>query len=137
MSETLSKLVKIETRDDTFISVFQQIDEALSAPAPLPLRKEVAQFMPLRDQVLVRPCAREDKSESELIWIPEVGQEPPMEGIVLAHGQGQFDLLGRFWPSELQKGDRVLYGRYAGNKIKIRGEECRLMREQEICGVVR
>jgi chaperonin GroES len=116
---------------------FQDVRERLEEAAPLPMRKTATAFMPLRDQVLVRPCEREEKSESSLIWLPKTGQERPMEGIAIAVGRGRFDLLGRFWPCEVQVGDRVLYGRYAGDEVVVRGEECRLMREEEIKGVIR
>lgn len=116
---------------------FQDVQEPLAEPAPLPMRKTATAFMPIRDQVLVRPCEREEKSETGLIWIPKTGQERPMEGIVIAVGRGKVDMFGRLLETEVLAGDRVLYGRYAGDEVLVRGEECRLMREEEIKGVIR
>lgn len=116
---------------------FQGVEEALAEPAPLPMRKTATAFMPIRDQVLVRPCEREEMSENSLIWLPKTGQERPMEGIVIAVGRGKVDVFGRLLETEVQVGDRVLYGRYAGDEVVVRAETCRLMREEEIKGVIR
>lgn len=135
MSELATREPEVEIQHR--LGTFQDVKSKLEEAAPLPMRKTATAFMPLRDQVLVRPCEREEKSESDLIWLPKTGQERPMEGIALAVGRGRFDLLGRFWPCEVLVGDRVLYGRYAGDEVVVRGETCRLMREEEIKGVIR
>lgn len=116
---------------------FQDVSNKLAEAAPLPIRKDAKQVLMLRDWVLVRPCERETTSETGLIFIPESGKERPMEGIVVAHGRGRFDLLGRFWPCEVEIGDRVMYGRYAGNEVVMNGEKCLRMKEEEIDGIIR
>lgn len=124
------------TNADVMPSEFTRVEESLRGPAPLPMRKQVSGFKCLRDQVLVRPCEREEMDESNTIWLPKTGQERPMEGIVEAVGRGRFDLLGRFWPCEAQVGERVLYGRYSGDEVMVNGVTCKLMREEEIKGVI-
>lgn len=118
-------------------SAFQAVDEALKQSLPEGIRKNVKAFMPLRDQLLVRRVAKEEKDESGLIWLPEKGKEKPMEGVVLAAGRGHFDLLGRFVPSEVQVGDRVLFGKYAGTEIVLNGEQCLILREEQVVGCLR
>lgn len=113
------------------------LSERLSRPAPTPIRKNVQDFIPLRDQVLVRRVVRDEKSENGLIWLPEKGKEKPMEGEVLAAGRGKFDLLGRFIASEVEAGDRVLFGKYDGTEIVLNGEPCLILKEEQIVGLLR
>lgn len=139
MSTELTHDIKTEiTYHSTPPNAYQAgIDEALKRPVPQGIRKNVTAFMPLRDQVLVRRVEREEKDESGLVWLPEKGKEKPMEGIVIAAGRGRFDLLGRFIPSEVQAGDRVLFGKYDGTEIKLNGEDCLILREEQIVGLLR
>lgn len=112
------------------------VREFLAQPLPVPLRKNVTRFKPLRDQVLVRRVAKEEKDESGMIWLPEKGKEKPMEGVVIAAGSGRFDLLGRFVPTEVKPEDRVLFGKYDGTEITLNGQPCLLLREEQIIGVI-
>jgi chaperonin GroES len=109
----------------------------LAEAAPEPLRKTAVEFVPLRDWVLVRICSRDEMSEGGLVWLPTTAQERPDEGIVLARGQGEFDALGRLWPTQLSVGDHVVFGRYAGDEIVMHGKKCRKLREKEIQGIIR
>lgn len=115
------------------VSLKQKLEE----PKPEPMRRQATAFMPPRDTVLVRPCTQEEMSESGLIVIPKTAQEKPMEGVALAVGRGRADMAGREIPMEWQPGDRVLYGKYAGGTIVLRGEELRLLRGDEILGAMR
>ena len=109
----------------------------MELPKPEPIRRAAETFTPLMGQVLVRMCTAEEMSETGKLYIPASAQEKPMEGIVVAASAGRFDLLGRWVPSEVEAGDRVLYGKYSGAAIVLRGEEMRLMSEAELLGIIR
>ena len=109
----------------------------MELPKPEPIRRAAQTFTPLMGQVLVRMCTSEEMSETGMLYIPETAQEKPIEGIVVAASAGRFDLLGRWVPSEVEAGDRVLYGKYSGAAIVLRGEEMRLMSEGELLGIIR
>ena len=111
--------------------------KALAGEKPEPIRRDAQNFTPLMGQVLVRMCTKEEMSETGRLYIPETAQEKPIEGIVVAASKGRFDLLGRWIPSEVESGDRVLYGKYSGAAIVLRGEEMRLMSESELLGLIR
>jgi chaperonin GroES len=114
-----------------------QLARVMDLPKPEPIRRNAIGFTPLMGQVLVRMCTAEEMSETGMLYIPETAQEKPIEGIVVAASAGRFDLLGRWVPSEVETGDRVLYGKYSGAAIVLRGEEMRLMSEAELLGIIR
>jgi chaperonin GroES len=109
----------------------------MERPKPEPIRRAAETFTPMMGQVLVRMCTSEEMSETGKLYIPATAQEKPMEGIVVAASSGRFDLLERWVPSEVESGDRVLYGKYSGAAIVLRGEEMRLMSEAELLGIIR
>ena len=110
------------------------LERVMGLPKPEPIRRAAETFTPMMGQVLVRMCTSEEMSETGKLYIP---QEKPMEGIVVAASSGRFDLLERWVPSEVESGDRVLYGKYSGAAIVLRGEEMRLMSEAELLGIIR
>lgn len=113
------------------------LEQKLAEPKPDPMRRKATGFMPLQGQILVRMCTQEEMSESGELFIPETAREKPMEGVVMAASAGRFD-RGGFWvKSEVEPGDRVLYGKYSGSAIVLRGEEMRLMKEEELLGLIR
>jgi chaperonin GroES len=75
-------------------------------------------------------------TDSGLLYIPDSAQEKPVEGIVLGTSKGRWDRSGLFIPTEVQEGDRVLFGRYSGSELTLRGESVRLMREEELLLVI-
>lgn len=89
---------------------------------------------PLHDRVLVRRI-EEGESVRGGIIIPDTAKEKPQEGVVIAAGTGKFE-KGQTIPLAVKEGDRVLFGKYAGNEIKIDGEELLIMREEEILGIL-
>lgn len=115
---------------------FTNLEKALEIDAKSK-RREARDFMPIRSQVLVFECEKDEFSEAGSIIIPEVAQEKQSEGVVVAVGCGRIDANNIFVATEVRPGDRVLYGRYAGTEIKLRGKTCRLMLEDEILGVIR
>jgi chaperonin GroES len=90
---------------------------------------------PLHDRVIVKRIAEEDKSRGGII-IPDAAKEKPAEGEVIAAGSGKVLEDGTLRPIDVKVGDRVLFGKYSGNEVKIEGEEHLILREEEILGVV-
>jgi chaperonin GroES len=90
---------------------------------------------PLNDMVLVVGIEEKEKTVGGII-IPDTAKERPQEGKVIAVGPGKWDENGKRIPLEVKKGDLVLFGKYAGNEIKINGVEHLIMREDDILGIM-
>jgi chaperonin GroES len=90
---------------------------------------------PLRDRVIVRRLGEEEKTKGGII-IPDTAKEKPQEGEVVAVGTGKIFEDGKVIPLEIKKGDRVLFGKYAGTEVKVEGEELLMMREEDILGIL-
>ena len=90
---------------------------------------------PLQDRILVRRVAEEEKTKGGII-IPDTAKEKPAEGEVIAVGNGKFDEKGKVRPVAVKKGDRILFGKYSGNEIKIDGVDHLILREDDILGVL-
>jgi chaperonin GroES len=90
---------------------------------------------PLHDRVIVQRIKEEETTKGGII-IPDTAKEKPSEGKVIAVGNGKLLENGSLKPLEVKKGDKVLFGKYAGTEIKIDGEENLIMREDDIIAVV-
>jgi chaperonin GroES len=90
---------------------------------------------PLQDRVLIRRVEPETKTSGG-IFIPDMAQEKPVEGEVIAVGPGVRDEHGKLHPLDVAPGDRVLFGKWSGNEIKLDGEELVIMKETDLMGVV-
>ena len=90
---------------------------------------------PLQDRIIMKRIPEEEKSKGGII-IPDTAKEKPMEALVVAVGNGKVLEDGKVRPLELKPGDRVLFIKYAGNEIKIDGEEHLMLREEDILGVI-
>lgn len=90
---------------------------------------------PLNDRVLVLRIEEGQKTSGGIV-IPDTAKEKPQEGKVVAVGPGKFDENGKRIPMEVKKNDRVLFGKYAGNEIKLDGVEHIIMREDDILAIV-
>jgi chaperonin GroES len=90
---------------------------------------------PLHDRVLVKRVKEEEKTKGGII-IPDTAKEKPIEGKVVAVGNGKILETGETRSLEVKKGDRVLFGKYSGTEVKIEGEEHLILREDDILGVV-
>jgi chaperonin GroES len=90
---------------------------------------------PLHDRVIVKRIEGEQKTKGGLI-IPDTAKEKPIEGTVLAVGNGKILEDGSVRKLEIKEGDRVLFGKYSGTEVKLDGEEHLIMREDDILGVV-
>jgi chaperonin GroES len=91
---------------------------------------------PLNDRVLVVGIEEKEKTSGGII-IPDTAKEKPQEGKVVAVGPGKWDENGKRIPLQVKKGDRVLFGKYTGNEIKIDEVEHLIMREDDILGVIK
>ena len=90
---------------------------------------------PLQDRLVVKRIAEEEKTAGGL-FIPDAAKEKPLEGEVIAVGAGKVYDDGRVRPLDVKVGDRVLFGKYSGNDIKLGGVEHMILREDEILGVL-
>ena len=90
---------------------------------------------PLHDRILVRRIAEEEKTKGGII-IPDSAKEKPAEAEVIAVGNGKANEKGEVRPLTVKKGDRVLFGKYTGNDIKIDGVDHLILREDDVLGVI-
>jgi chaperonin GroES len=90
---------------------------------------------PLHDRVIVKRMEEERKTASGIV-IPDTATEKPDQGEVVAVGPGKRDDSGKLIEMALKAGDRVLFGKYAGQTVKMDGQELLVMREEDIMGVV-
>ncbi len=91
---------------------------------------------PLHDRVVVKRLEGEEEKTSAGLFIPDSAKEKPQKGEVVAVGAGKKNDEGKISPLDVKAGDKVLFGKYSGNEIKIDGEECLIMREDEILAVL-
>jgi chaperonin GroES len=90
---------------------------------------------PLYDRVVVKRIEEKETMHGGL-YIPDSAKEKPQEGEVVATGKGKRLEDGKLVPLDVQPGDRILFGKYSGNDIKLDGEEYLIMREDEILGIL-
>ena len=90
---------------------------------------------PLHDRVIVKRIDEEQKTKGGII-IPDTAKEKPFEGEIIAVGNGRTLEDGSIRPLAVKKGDRVLFGKYAGTEVKIEGIEHLILREDDIVGVI-
>jgi chaperonin GroES len=90
---------------------------------------------PLHDRVIVKRLEEERKTASGIV-IPDNAAEKPDQGEVLSVGPGKRDENGKQIALDVKVGDRVLFGKYAGQTVKVDGNELLVMREEDIMGVV-
>lgn len=90
---------------------------------------------PLQDRIIVKRMEEEDMSKGGII-IPDSAKEKPMEGEVIAVGNGKILDNGQKTKPDVKAGDKVLFSKYAGTEVKIDGEEHLIMREDDILGII-
>ena len=90
---------------------------------------------PLHDRVIVKRVEEEEKKKGGII-IPDTAKEKPVEGKIMAVGDGKVADDGKKIALEVKAGDKVLFGKYAGTEIMIDGEEHLIMREDDIIAIV-
>ena len=90
---------------------------------------------PLHDRVIVKRLDNETKTASGIV-IPDNAAEKPDQGEVLAIGPGKKDDKGNNIALDVKVGDRVLFGKYSGQTVRVKGDELLVMREEDIMGIV-
>jgi chaperonin GroES len=90
---------------------------------------------PLHDRVVVRRMEEERTSPGGIV-LPDAATEKPVEGEVLAVGNGKILNNGNLRPVDVKVGDKVLFGKYSGTEVKISGQELLVLREEDIMGVI-
>ena len=90
---------------------------------------------PLHDRILVKRVEEETKTKGGII-IPDTAKEKPIEGKVVAVGNGKLLDSGDVRALEVKKGDRILFGKYSGTEVKIDGTEHLILREDDVLGIV-
>ena len=92
-------------------------------------------FRPLHDRVVVQRIEAEEKTKGGII-IPDTAKEKPQEGKIVAIGPGGRDEAGQLIVPDVKVGDRVLFGKYSGQTVKVDGDELLVMREEDLFAVV-
>jgi len=92
-------------------------------------------FKPLHDRILVKRAEREERSKGGII-LPEAAKEKPLEAEIVAVGTGRRQADGSIRPPEVKAGDRVLFGKYTGDEIKLNGEDYLILREDDVLAVL-
>ncbi len=90
---------------------------------------------PLHDRIIVHRI-EEDEQRVGGIIIPDTAKEKPQQGKVVAVGKGRIEKDGKVTPLDVKSGDVVLFGKYAGQEVKIDGEDLLIIREEEVLGVI-
>ena len=90
---------------------------------------------PLQDRIIVKRVAEEEKTKGGII-IPDTAKEKPIEGEVIAVGNGKILEDGSVRKLDVKVGDRVLFGKYAGTEVKIDGEDHLILKEDDVVGIV-
>jgi chaperonin GroES len=93
-------------------------------------------IQPLGDRVLVKPVETKEVKRGGII-IPDTAKEKPQEGEVVAVGKGKVTEEGKVLPMDVKPGDRILYGKYSGNEIKIDEVEHLIMHQDDILGILK
>jgi chaperonin GroES len=95
----------------------------------------MANIRPLHDRVIVKRVKEEEKTKGGII-IPDTAKEKPIEGEVIAVGNGKVLEDGTLRKLDVKVGDRILFGKYGGTEVKVDGEERLILREDDILGVL-
>ena len=90
---------------------------------------------PLHDRVIVKRLDEERTSPGGIV-IPDTAAEKPMQGKIVAVGKGKILEDGKVRPLDVKVGDKILFGKYSGNEVKVDGEELVVMREEDVMAVI-
>jgi chaperonin GroES len=90
---------------------------------------------PLHDRVIVKREDEERKSPGGIV-IPDTAAEKPIRGKVVAVGKGKVLESGQVRPLDVKVGDKILFGKYGGNEVKVDGEELLVLREEDVMAVI-
>jgi len=91
---------------------------------------------PLHDRVIVKPAKPEEVTKGGII-IPDTAKEKPMQGEIIAVGNGRINDDGKVTALQLKAGDKVLYGKYSGTEVAVDGEDYLIMRESDVFAIIK
>ena len=90
---------------------------------------------PLADRIVIRPLEQGEEKQGGII-IPDTAKEKPEKGEIIAVGPGKIQDNGQRIAPEVKKGDKVLFGKYAGQEVKVDGKELMILREEDVMAVI-
>jgi chaperonin GroES len=90
---------------------------------------------PLHDRVIVKRLEEERTSPGGIV-IPDTAAEKPVQGKIVAVGNGKILEDGKIRPLDIKVGDKILFGKYSGTEVKVDGEELVVMREEDVMAVI-
>lgn len=93
------------------------------------------QVTPLYDRILVKRSNEEERTKGGII-VPDTAKEKPAQGEIVAAGSGRVSDDGKVTSLTVKKGDKILFGKYAGTEIKLDGSEYLIMREDDVLGII-
>ena len=128
MSASKAILLKLMSANLIELALFDYQPSFTNLGAPMKLR-------PLHDRVIVKRVENETKTASGIV-IPDSAAEKPDQGEVLAVGPGKKNDKGEISPMAVKVGDRVLFGKYSGQTVKVDGDELLVMKEDDLFAVV-
>jgi len=92
-------------------------------------------LIPLGDRLLVERLEAETTTSGGIV-LPDAAKEKPIQGKVVAVGEGRRNDDGETIPMQVSKGDRILFGKYAGTEVKLDGEEYLIMKEDDVLAII-
>ncbi|MBM4034993.1 MAG: co-chaperone GroES [Planctomycetes bacterium] len=92
-------------------------------------------LVPLGDRLLVERLEAEEKTAGGIV-LPDTAKEKPIQGKVIAVGEGRRNEEGKLVPMQVKKGDKILFGKYSGTEVKLEGEEYLIMKEDDVLAIV-
>jgi chaperonin GroES len=92
-------------------------------------------FKPLHDRIAVEAVEQETKTSGGII-IPDTAKEKPIQGKVIAVGDGAKDEAGKRIPMDIKVGDRIIYGKWSGTEVEVNGKQILVMKESDVMGIV-
>lgn len=92
-------------------------------------------LIPLGDRLLVERLEAEEKTAGGIV-LPDTAKEKPIQGKVIAVGEGRRTEDGKLIPMQVKKGDKILFGKYSGTEVKLEGEEYLIMKEDDVLAIV-
>jgi len=92
-------------------------------------------LIPLGDRLLVERLEAEERTAGGIV-LPDTAKEKPIQGKVVAVGEGRRTEEGKLIPMQVKKGDKILFGKYSGSEVKLDGDEYLIMKEDDVLGIV-
>lgn len=93
------------------------------------------EIRPLHDRLIVKRMKEEDKTKGGII-IPDSAKEKPLEGKVLSVGKGRISKDGKLHTLDVKKGDRILFGKYAGSEVRVGEEDLLVLKEEDVLAII-